>query len=349
MAVDILEALGPRHRATAARWAVVVTAVGAVVTAIFAVVTPSPSLPAWAAAIAPVVLAAACLALLRGSERLVSVLCVVVPLATVVLVTGLAVARNDASVAGEAFFWLPVLFAASQLKPVGGALVTVTAVAGCAVASLSVETTTRGLTDLAYIGVTLVVTGTLLARAGVVQDQLTVKLIERAAVDPLTGLVTRRVLDDATQAAISGGVASMGTALLLLDIDHFKSVNDNHGHPIGDAALAHVGRILSNHSRAVDVVARMGGDEMAVLMPGCTYRAAVERAEQIVVAVRATPLALPDGSTLELSVSAGVSHAPDFALYVRDLYISADQALYTAKRGGRNRVGSLPIGPVRLN
>jgi diguanylate cyclase (GGDEF)-like protein len=164
----------------------------------------------------------------------------------------------------------------------------------------------------------------------------------QAAIDHLTGLVTRRVLDDATRSAISGAAAQTGTALVLIDIDRFKIINDTYGHPVGDDALTHVASVLTGLSRTQDVVARMGGDELAVLMPGCTYDVAVVRAEEFVDAVRDTPLRIHDGSLVGLSISAGVAHAPRHAYQVRDLYSSADMALYQAKRDGRDRVGEVP-------
>jgi diguanylate cyclase (GGDEF)-like protein len=85
------------------------------------------------------------------------------------------------------------------------------------------------------------------------------------------------------------------------------------------------------------VVARLGGDELAVLLPGCSAQVAAARAEQLVAAVRATPLPLPDGSWLALSISVGIAHAPQHATDLRGLCSAADAALYEAKRGGRDR------------
>jgi diguanylate cyclase (GGDEF)-like protein len=333
--------LGPRHAGSAVPAGAFITAVGTLVTAVFAMVSPAPHVPGWANAIAPVVLAAATLAFLKGPKRVVLILCVLTPLAGVGLVTGLDLATRDASAAGQAFFWLPVLYAASQLCVPGATLVTAAALAGTTAVSLSVEPGKQGPTDVAYIGVSLVLTAVLLARSGYMQDRLHARLLAQAAVDPLTGLVTRRVLDDATQAAITGAAVREGTALVLIDIDRFKVVNDTYGHPAGDDALNHVGSVLNRMSRPTDVVARMGGDELAVLIPGCNYDTAIARAEDFVRAVRESPMTLHDGTSLWLSISAGVAHAPEHAYQARDLYISADQALYTAKRGGRDRVGRL--------
>ncbi len=96
--------------------------------------------------------------------------------------------------------------------------------------------------------------------------------------------------------------------------------------------------MLRRHVRSRDaVVGRLGGDELAVLLPGCSAATAAERAEQLVTAVRATPLQLADGTLLTLSVSVGVAHAPRHATELRALYAAADGALYEAKRAGRDR------------
>jgi diguanylate cyclase (GGDEF)-like protein len=172
--------------------------------------------------------------------------------------------------------------------------------------------------------------------------RLVAALQRQAGLDSLTGLASRRVLDDALAAALatpwSRDGSDAGTALILLDVDTFKSINDVHGHPVGDDALVHLAGLLRAHVRCGDaVLARLGGDELAVLLRGCTAQGAAARAEQLVEAVRATPLRLPDGTWLALSISVGVAHAPRHANDLRGLYAAADAALYAAKRTGRDR------------
>ncbi len=198
----------------------------------------------------------------------------------------------------------------------------------------------RAITELAYVGTTLTLTAAVLARAGVVQDRLVAELRRPAVIDPLTGLATRRVLDDATRIALTAAQARVGTALVIIDVDRFKAVNDTYGH--GVEALTHVVRILTGRSRGHDVVARMGGDELAVLVPGCGYDAAMRRAEDFVAAVNTTPLLLPGGVTVPLSISAGAAHVPENAAGAGNLYSTADAALYAAKRSGRGRVERAP-------
>jgi diguanylate cyclase (GGDEF)-like protein len=108
---------------------------------------------------------------------------------------------------------------------------------------------------------------------------------------------------------------------------------------VGDDALVHLAGLIRDHVRAGDaVLSRLGGDELAVLLPGCPAEVAAQRAEELLTAVRATPMTLPDGALLALSVSVGVAHAPQHASGTRALYAAADAALYRAKSGGRDRV-----------
>jgi diguanylate cyclase (GGDEF)-like protein len=132
-----------------------------------------------------------------------------------------------------------------------------------------------------------------------------------------------------------------GTALVLIDIDAFKAINDSHGHPVGDDVLVHLSTVLRTQVRAEDAVLfRLGGDELAVVLPGCSRDVAVRRAEDLHAAVRSTPLPLADGGVLALSISVGVAHVPQQSTDRRGLYTSADAALYDAKRAGRDRVAT---------
>jgi diguanylate cyclase (GGDEF)-like protein len=130
-------------------------------------------------------------------------------------------------------------------------------------------------------------------------------------------------LDRARRDATPLGVASF-------DIDHFKTVNDDFGHEIGDRVLARLGRLLREETRATDVVARMGGEEFLVLLPGCGADETSAFAERI-RARFAEPGGLP-AVTLSAGVSAAVA-PPDGALLIAE----SDTALYTAKRSGRDR------------
>jgi diguanylate cyclase (GGDEF)-like protein len=334
-----MEALGPRHPHSARLYAAVMV-VAATAAFLAAALTDQAFGPLHV--ITALILSAVAAALVALPARRAMFLCVLTPLIGVAAIAVLDVGTRDAGITGQIFFCLPVLYAATQLRVAGGILVTISAIAGESAVVLLLLPHREAVTDLLHLGTTLALIAAVLLRAGVVQDRLIAQLRRQAAIDPLTGLVTRRVLDEATQSAISGAEAQVGTSLVMIDVDRFKVLNDTYGHVVGDDALSHIARLLTDTARAHDVVARMGGDELAVLMPGCSYDVAVRRAEQFVALVRDTPLLLPGGASIALSISAGASHAPQHGARPRTLYASADAALYIAKRGGRDQVGQVP-------
>jgi diguanylate cyclase (GGDEF)-like protein len=156
--------------------------------------------------------------------------------------------------------------------------------------------------------------------------------------DALTGLLNRRAFD-ALLAEEADRARRLGRslALLLLDLDHFKSVNDTRGHPGGDAVLAAVARILGNEVRTIDKVARIGGEEFAVLLMETDAAEGFAVAGRLVEAVRAQPIVLGEGGALTITVSAGVAALPVHGEADATLLAAADKALYAAKHGGRNR------------
>jgi diguanylate cyclase (GGDEF)-like protein len=285
------------------------------------------------------------IALLRSDVRRPSLLWVMTPVLGTVAVAVLDLATRDASAAGQVFLCFPVLFAASQLRPAGAVVAAASAIVANVVVAFSLEPAQNAITDVSYVGATLIGMTVLLVSSGMRLERLIERLERQAAIDPLTGLVTRRVLDDAAKCALGGTASEDGIALILLDIDRFKTINDTYGHPVGDDALSHVGEVLRNYTRPDAVISRLGGDELAVLLPGCSESVAIDRAQQLVQAIRANPLVLPDGTEVAISFSAGVSHAPRYAHDLRTLYTSADGALYNAKHAGRDQVG-LPTLPT---
>ncbi len=283
------------------------------------------------------------LVLLRASRRKQqrSLMWVLAPLLGTLTVAALDLATSDASAAGQVFFCFPVLFAASQLQPLGAALVTGTAIASDALVAFWLLPADSAALAVSNVSLTLVTMTALLVTAGIRYDKLIGKLESLAAVDSLTGLVTRRVLDNAAKSALSEARSGQGVALILLDLDRFKAINDSYGHPVGDQALAHAAAVLRQQLAPGLLVSRLGGDELAVLLSGCTTRDAHALAQQLVDAIHSSPLELDTGHELQLSISAGVAHAPQDAQSLSELYSVADQALYEAKRAGRGRVGVL--------
>jgi len=182
-----------------------------------------------------------------------------------------------------------------------------------------------------------------------VENQRLLQVTRRMAeVDGLTGVCNRRhfqvLLAREAERARSAGHP---LALLLADVDRFKSVNDRFGHPAGDAVLQHVARVLARRLRRSDVVARYGGEEFAVLLPGTDGEAAFSLAEELRREVESTPAPLPaPADPLAVTVSFGAAALPADAAEEAGLVAAADRALYRAKEGGRNRVERAAGGPA---
>ncbi|WP_369055396.1 GGDEF domain-containing protein [Kineococcus terrestris] len=172
-------------------------------------------------------------------------------------------------------------------------------------------------------------------------DRLRADLAEEAARDPLTGLRNRRrFVDDLAGRLTAALAAGQPLSLVLLDVDHFKAVNDTHGHAAGDAVLVAVAGELRRHARAEDVV-RYGGEEFVVLLPRLDAAAAAERADELRRACAGLDVrAGTGGEAVEVTVSAGVATAPEHGGTPDELLLAADRALYAAKAGGRDRVAS---------
>ena len=154
-----------------------------------------------------------------------------------------------------------------------------------------------------------------------------------ATLDALTGLPNRRLLDDALARACAESLRTGAPlSVLMIDIDHFKSHNDDHGHQSGDVVLRRVGETLRDNCRSMDIAARFGGEEFCVVMPGTDLPTAAAAGERMRVAISRIPAEHP------VTVSVGVTCAPEHGQTATDLTRAADLALYEAKRGGRNRV-----------
>lgn len=163
-----------------------------------------------------------------------------------------------------------------------------------------------------------------------------------AVTDPLTGLANRRRLEEEGIRLIDACLrADASFSALLIDIDHFKRVNDTYGHAVGDEALAMIADIIGTCCRTSDLPARYGGEEFAVVASNTNARNAMILAERIRTQVESTPLEV-DGMALKLTVSVGVAEytkEPSYGLsHLDDVLGRADSALYTAKESGRNRV-----------
>jgi two-component system cell cycle response regulator len=172
-------------------------------------------------------------------------------------------------------------------------------------------------------------------RRKIYQDRLRADLghaLKMAITDPLTGLYNQRYLLSHLRGLLARA-PTPNVAVLMIDVDHFKTVNDEHGHAAGDNALVAVADTLRMHVRAFDTLARYGGEEFVVVMPGADASEAMAAAERLRTGVEAVLL----GGHSRLTVSIGVACATEGAR-ADSLLRVADAALYEAKRGGRNRV-----------
>lgn len=157
--------------------------------------------------------------------------------------------------------------------------------------------------------------------------------------DGLTGAFNRQHFFDSAGQVLQRLRRTGATAcLVLLDLDHFKRVNDTYGHVAGDEVLRHVTSVCGRELRNSDVFGRLGGEEFGILMPGCSRQQGVEIAHRIRRALAAAPLRLDASAAVTVSASFGLACSDSSGYVLKQLFSDADAALYRAKRGGRNRL-----------
>lgn len=160
----------------------------------------------------------------------------------------------------------------------------------------------------------------------------------RISYDQLTGLLTKESLYLALEMEIRRCLRyDLPLAVLMMDLDRFKSVNDTHGHLMGSHVLAEVGRLIRESIRAVDVAARYGGEEFLAYLAETPVSGAVPAAERVRRAIEEHPFTL-DGVSIRVTISIGISAAPEHGRDIAALVGRADRALYRAKETGRNRI-----------
>ncbi len=179
---------------------------------------------------------------------------------------------------------------------------------------------------------------TLVAHAGTTIENVSLmhELVRRAGTDPLTGVANRRrFMEQAGREVARSRRRSSPYSVLMVDIDHFKRVNDEHGHGVGDEVLQVVAARMSAALREADLLARYGGEEFIILLPDATPSSATEAAERIRTLFDVVPIQT-DAGPLSVTVSVGVALGLEHDL--DDVIERSDQALYEAKESGRNRV-----------
>jgi diguanylate cyclase (GGDEF)-like protein len=161
---------------------------------------------------------------------------------------------------------------------------------------------------------------------------------ELAVRDSITGLLNRRGLDNALNAALAAAFTeSRQLALLLVDLDYFKAVNDTYGHAAGDVVLREVANVLGQCVRRTDVVGRTGGDEFVVLLPGIEGPHKAEEIAANIIAGLGKPIALGDGQFAHIGASIGIALTGPVRQPAAELLRRADVAMYAAKQAGRGR------------
>jgi diguanylate cyclase (GGDEF)-like protein/PAS domain S-box-containing protein len=169
------------------------------------------------------------------------------------------------------------------------------------------------------------------------------RLREQAIRDPLTNLFNRRYLEESlARELIHAERHGQTVGLVMGDLDHFKAVNDTHGHQAGDKVLRVFADLLRKYSRGSDIPCRYGGEEFLLLLPGINGDKALERAELLRAWIAATPIEF-DGKTLHISASFGVAVFPEHARDADKLITAVDKAMYRAKAAGRNCVRGVSI------
>jgi two-component system, cell cycle response regulator len=171
--------------------------------------------------------------------------------------------------------------------------------------------------------------------------------LEMAITDQLTGLHNRRYMSrHLDNLVLNAKKNNKPIAFVIMDIDYFKSVNDSHGHDIGDEVLKEFASRIAANVRGIDLACRYGGEEFVVVMPGTGVDDASQAAERLRSAVEATPYTSGPGSCSRLTVSIGVACREQHLGTPEALLHAADLALYAAKRAGRNRIQiAAPVTP----
>jgi diguanylate cyclase (GGDEF)-like protein len=339
--VGLRSALQPRDPVGAARAFFSLYATAAVVAMVGVLAANTQHSPSWyglfAAALVGVVAAAWFLRRVPDGRSLVWT---AVPPTSLAAIIALCIALPDPSLHSEFFLWFPAMYFARQLAR----RYAWTGVATCALTAAVIYLVRFdpriAFLNAIYFDATMVAVTVRLTLTAQRFDRKLSHAERLATVDPLTGLLTRPALEAATQSALAVLGSPRGAALALIDVDHFKTVNDTYGHPAGDTVLSRIGAILRSECRSSDVIARIGGDELAVLFTDLPFDLLYTRVDALRVAIGSHDFGLAsgaDGDTqTRVTVAIGVSHSQNGATTLAGIYSQADRALYAAKRRGRN-------------
>jgi diguanylate cyclase (GGDEF)-like protein len=267
-------------------------------------------------------------------QRVPEAFWVVVPFLAVLLIGGLNLVTGDVSVSAHLYFLWPLLYGATFIRRDLMYLLLAVASVTDAGVTFWLKTDATAVTDIAALVTAYTVSTVVVSKLRGRSEALVARLEEQALTDPLTGLPNRRAFDLDVHRALTAGAER---CLLIVDVDHFKTINDTWGHGTGDAVLTRVGAALRRTAGPEDSVARIGGDEFAVVVAG-----GEERARAVAAAARA---AVAGGSNLPgglPTLSIGLASTADLSAPGPEaLLAAADRALYDAKVRGRDRIASM--------
>jgi len=206
-----------------------------------------------------------------------------------------------------------------------------------AVAYVMANSSLNAGSAMIYLVVALAFQLTLVA---LVMSQFVTELTEASRFDALTGTLNRRAIDEALDAEVLRSRRLKEVfSVLMIDVDHFKDINDRHGHAAGDRGLQHLGTVFTTQMREIDRVGRYGGEEFVVVLPGTSMAEARLLADRLRERVEALPVRWQE-RPIVLTISVGLAQWQGDGDDVANLLSRADAALYRAKQGGRNRVMS---------
>ena len=282
---------------------------------------------------------------LRRPGSLPAAFWLLAPFVTAAMVTGLNVATEDAGMGPQLFYLWPLLYAASFLRRRLIALTVLQISAGHALTAFLFQPVQQAVHDWIAMTVAMAMTAIVVAGLRERNDNLLAVLNQQATSDSLTGAANRRAFDAELARSVAAAGARDPVALIMIDVDHFKTINDTWGHAVGDLALRAVADALRGATEDREhMVARLGGDEFAVMLRAGPY--AAFRFAETARALTAAATGLPCGPP---RLSIGVAVAPDHATGPEELQRVADAALYQAKEGGRGRSMMAHAGPPRQN
>ncbi|MEU4156867.1 GGDEF domain-containing protein [Actinoplanes sp. NPDC026670] len=280
---------------------------------------------------------------LRRPQAMPRLFWLLVPLVSAGVITGLNVGTADATMGPQLFYLWPLLYAAMFLNRRMIALTVAQISAGHALTAFQFQEGGQALLDWSALTVAMSMTAVVVAGLRERNDRLRAVLETQATSDALTGAANRRAFDAELDRAVAGAGRHEPLALIMIDVDHFKTINDTWGHAVGDLALRTVADALRDAAEDREhMVARLGGDEFAVLLRAAPYAAV--RFTELARARVGAATGLPSGPP---SLSIGIAVLPDHATGADELQKVADAALYRAKEGGRGR-SMMALPPQRL-